>query len=88
VLPGKPPRSRSPEIASRQYEHSGLAGSQRRKLQRAISQSLILGEDDPAALAGPREPNAIFLIASEMLVVDFNRKTGLDEFRSDWLYAD
>ena len=62
----------SPEIASRQNEHPGFARSQRRDLQRTVSQSLILGEDHPAPFADRLEPDAILLIASEMLVVNLN----------------
>ena len=75
------------QIAGREYEHSSVAGSQCRNLQWTISQSLILGEDDPASLTYRLKPNAVLLVASEMVVVDLNDETRVDEFRSDWFYA-
>jgi hypothetical protein len=41
----------APEIPRRKDEHPGFAGSQRRNLQRTVSQPLILGENDPTTLA-------------------------------------
>ena len=75
----------SAQIRRRQNENSGLAGSQRGDLQRTVSQPLVLGEHNPASLADRLKPDAVFLIAGEMIVVDLNRETGLDELRSDWI---
>jgi hypothetical protein len=44
----------APEIADSKDEHSGVAGSQRRDLQRTISQPLIPGEHGPVARFGLR----------------------------------
>jgi hypothetical protein len=65
----------SSEIAGGKDEHSRVAGSQCRDLQRTISQSLILGEDDPASLTDRPKPNAVFLVASEMVVVNLDDET-------------
>jgi hypothetical protein len=62
----------SAEIPGGKHEHSGAAGSQRRDLQRTISQSLILGQDHPASLTYRLKPNAIIFVASEMVVVNFD----------------
>jgi len=70
------------EIASREDEHSGVAGTERRDLQRTISQSLVLGQDDPAPLAGRLEPDTIVFIASEMVVMNLDPETALDKFCS------
>ena len=43
-------------------EHSCIAGSQRRDLQRAVSQPLIFGEHNPAALADRLKADAVLLI--------------------------
>lgn len=77
----------APEIPRRKDEYPGFAGSQRRDLQRTVSQPLILGENDPATLADRPKPDAVFLITREMVVVDLDRETGFDELRSDWIYA-
>ena len=74
-------------FTSRKHEHSGFAGSQGSDLQRTISQPLILGEHNPAPLADRPKPDAVLLITSEMVVVNLDNKTSLDEFRSDWVYA-
>lgn len=75
------------EIAGCKDEHSRFAGSERGDLQRSVSQPLILGEHHPAALADGSKPDAVLLIAREMVVVDLDCETNLDEFRSDWIYA-
>ena len=77
----------APQIPGSQDEYSGVAGPKRGDLQRAISQSLIFGQHNPAALADPLEPDAVFLVTSEMVVVNFDGEAGVDEFRPDWLYA-
>ena len=73
----------TPEIACRKDEHSGIADSERRDFQRAISQSLILCEDNPAPLADRLEPDAILFITNEMVVVNLDNEPGIDEFCSD-----
>jgi len=78
----------APEIAGGQDEDPGLAGSQRCDLQRTVSQSLIFGEDDPASLTRPPEPDAVFFIAREMVVVDHDCEARFDEFGTDWFYAE
>lgn len=77
----------SAQIPRSEDEHSGFAGSQSRDLQRTVSQPLILGEHNPAALADRLKPDAVFLITRKMVVVDLDYETGLDELRSDWIYA-
>jgi hypothetical protein len=52
-----------------------------------ISEPLILGEHDPALLANRPKPNAVLLIAPEMVVVNLDDETCFDEFRTDWFYA-
>jgi hypothetical protein len=76
------------KIASCQDEHSGLAGSEGADLQRAISQFLILGENNPSPLSGRPELNVVLFIASEMIVVNLDDKASFDQFGSDWLYAE
>jgi len=73
----------SAQIPRSEDEHSGFAGSQSRDLQRTVSQPLILGEHNPAALADRLKPDAVFLITRKMVVVDLDYETGLDELRSD-----
>ena len=75
------------EIACREDEHSSVACSKGRNLQRAVSQPLILGEHDPPTLADRLEPDAIFLVASEMIVVNLDDEARSHEFRTDRPYA-
>ena len=77
----------APEIPRSKDEYSGFAGSQCCDLQGTISEPLILGEHNPTSLADPTKPDAVLFITREMVVVDFDHETSLDEFRSDWLYA-
>jgi len=75
------------QIPSGEHENSGIARSKRGNFQRTISQSLILGQHDPATFADLPEPYTVVFVASKIVVVNFDREVGFDEFRSDWLYA-
>jgi hypothetical protein len=63
------------------------SAQQRGHLQRTVSQLLILGEHNPTLRADLPNPDAVLLITREMVVVDLDYETGLDELRADWLYA-
>ncbi len=75
------------KIPCSEDEYPRVACSQCANLQRAVSQPLVLREHDPAALSDRLEPDAIFLVASEMIVVNLDDETRVDELRPDWLYA-
>src|SRR5712691_11343778 len=75
------------KISCSEYEDPRVACSQCANLQRAVSQPLILREHNPAALSDRLEPDAIFFVASEMVVVNLDDETRVDELRSDWLHA-
>ena len=75
------------KIACRKDEYPRVACSQSAHLQRAVSQPLILGEHNPAALSDFLEPDTVFFVASEMIVVNLNHESRVDQFRPDWLYA-
>jgi len=75
------------KVACGQDEYSRFACSQGANLQRTISQPLILREHNPAACSDRLEPDTIFLVPSEMVVVNLDGETRVDQFRSDWLYA-
>src|SRR5450631_2258729 len=77
----------APKITRSEDEHSGLARSQRGDLKRTVTEPLILGEYNPAALADGPKPYAVFLITREMVVMKLNDETSVDKFRSDWFYA-
>jgi hypothetical protein len=52
---------------------SGFAGSERGDFQWTISQPLILREDNPAPLADGTKPDAVLLVASEMVVMNLHQ---------------
>jgi hypothetical protein len=50
-------------------------------------QPLIFREHDPASLTDGFEPDAVLLVASEMIIVNYNRQSGLGQFSSEGVYA-
>jgi hypothetical protein len=75
------------EVASSQYEDTRFARPQRSDFQGTISEPLILGEYHPTACSHLLEPDAVFFVTREMVVMDLDDETGVDKFRSDWFYA-
>src|ERR1022692_245745 len=75
------------KIAGSEDEYPGAACAQRSNLQRTVSQPLILGQHHPATFSDRLEPDAVFRVTSEMIIVNLDHETGLDEFRSEWFYA-
>jgi hypothetical protein len=67
----------SAKVAGHQHENSRTTGAQCRDLQRAVSQTLILCEDNPTVFRDGPEPNTILFIPLEMFVVDFDRQVSL-----------
>jgi hypothetical protein len=63
------------KVPSRKDEHPRVACSQGAHFQRAIPQSLILGEHNPTALSDGLKPDAIFFVASEMIVMNLDHET-------------
>ena len=49
--------------------------------------AVILGEHNPAPFADPPKPDAVLLVPRKMYIVDLDYETGLDELRSDWIFA-
>lgn len=70
------------KIAGSEDEYPGAACAQRSNLQRTVSQPLILGQHHPATFSDRLEPDAVFRVTSEMIIVNLDHETGLDEFRS------
>lgn len=60
----------STKIASHQHENPGPTVTQSGDLQRAVSQALVLRQDNPAVFPNGTKPNAIVFISLEMIVVD------------------
>ena len=77
----------STEVASDQDEHPCLAGPQRGQFERPIPQALIFGQDYPPTGPDVSKPHPVLRIAVKMVVVDLNPETGVNECRSDRLYA-
>lgn len=71
------------EIACRKDEYPGFAGSQRGDLKRTVPKPLILGEHNPTPLSNVSQPDAIFLVTGEVVVMKFDKETGVDECRPD-----
>jgi hypothetical protein len=60
----------STKIASHQHENPGAAVTQSGDLKRAVSQALVLRQDNPAVFPNGTKPNTIVFISLEMIVVD------------------
>ena len=77
----------SAKVPGGENEHPRVAGAQRADFQRAVPESLVLGQNDPPVLTDCLEPDAVFLVAGKMIVVNLDRDPRVDQLRSDWLYA-
>lgn len=72
----------STEISGGQYKYPRATGTQSSNLQRPVSQPLILRQDHPTSRPNSPEPDTIFFIAGEMVVVNLNNDSIVHEFRS------
>ena len=75
------------KIPGGQNEYPRIAFAQCGNLQRAISQPLIFRQYNPATLSDDLQPDTVFLVASEMIVVNLHAEARTSKLRSDRLYA-
>ena len=75
------------KVPGSEDEHPRIACTKGSDLQGTVPQFLVLGQDNPAALSYLLEPDTVFLVASEMIVVNLNDEPRVDQFRPNWLYT-
>lgn len=64
---------RAAQVPSNQDEDARLARPECGNLKRPVPQALILGQDDPATSPRDREPDSIFFVALEVVIVNLDR---------------
>ena len=78
---------RASQVSGNEDENARPAGPERRDLHRPVPQALVLGENDPPPLSRSCEPDAIFFIALEVVIVDLNSQALGDKDTADWFNA-
>lgn len=70
------------EVARHKNEHARTAGTQSCDFQRSVSKPLIFREYHPRAFSDLSQPDLVFFIPFEMVVVDFDLDACVGQYRS------
>src|SRR5712664_1478802 len=76
------------QIACSENEYPRFACSERANLQGPVSQFLILREHNPAVLSDRLEPDAIFLVTLEVVIVNLDDEARFNELGSNRIYPE